>query len=241
LTVVTLRVFGGGAVQGLVAALSRSFEAERHCHVDGVFSAVGAIRDRVVAGDPADVVVLTRPLIDELTRQGHLLAGTAHDVGLVLTGLAVRAGDAVPVIADATALKSVLITMDAVYMADPVRATAGIHFAKVVSDLGLAQVLAARLHAFPTGTAAMRELARAQGGRRIGCTQITEILATPGLSLAGPLPKQFELATVYTAAVATHSDTPDTAKALVAAMTADATSVLRRQLGFIATTQSRGE
>jgi molybdate transport system substrate-binding protein len=230
----TLRVFGGGAVQGLVAAIAPSFEAEHGCRIDGEFSAVGAMLERVVAGEVVDVVVLTRPLIDELTRQRHLLAGTARDVGLVLTGLAVRTGDPVPAIGDAAALTTVLSAMDAVYMADPVRATAGIHFAKVVGELGLAQVIAPRMHAFPTGTVAMRELAHAQGGRRIGCTQITEILATPGLSLVGPLPKQFELATVYTAAVAAHSGAAATANAFVTAMTAQTTSALRRQLGFVA-------
>jgi molybdate transport system substrate-binding protein len=231
---VTLRVFGGGAVQGLVAAIAPSFEAEHGCRIDGSFSAVGAMRERVVAGEAVDVVILTRPLIDELAREGQVLTDTVRDVGLVLTGLAVRAGEPVPTIDDAASLAAVLASMQAIYMADPVRATAGIHFAKVVAELGLADALSSRIRAFPTGTVAMRELANAQAGRRIGCTQITEILATPGLALVGPLPKPFELTTVYTAAAATRSGAAETANAFVAAMTAAATSVLRQQLGFVA-------
>lgn len=230
----TLRVFGGGAVQGLVAALAPAFEGRHGCRVGGSFSAVGAMRERVVAGEAVDVIVLTRPLIDALARQGHVRAETARDVGSVLTGLAVRTGDPTPTIEDAAALKTALMSMDAVYTADPARATAGIHFAKVLAALGLADVLSSRLHAFPTGTAAMHELARTQGRRRLGCTQITEILATPGLALVGPLPKPFELATVYTAAVAARSENRETAHAFIEAMTAEDASALRRRLGFAA-------
>jgi molybdate transport system substrate-binding protein len=230
----TLRVFGGGAVQGLVAAIAPSFEADLGCRIDGSFSAVGAMRDRVVAGETVDVVVLTRPLIDELARQGLVVADTVRDVGLVLTGLAVRAGDTVPAIEDTDSLAAALTSMDAVYTADPARATAGIHFAKVVAELGLTETLSSRLRAFATGTVAMRELAHAQGGRCIGCTQITEILATPGVELVGPLPRQFELATVYTAAAASGSAVADLARTLIATLASDATRGLRQELGFTA-------
>ena len=48
----------------------------------------------------------------------------------------------------------------------------------------------------------------------IGCTQVTEILSTPGVTLVGPLPKQFELATVYTAGVCTGAAQPELAQRL---------------------------
>ena len=58
-----------------------------------------------------------------------------------------------------------------------------------------------RLRPYPNGATAMRALAGARRTSPIGCTQVTEILNTPGVALVGPLPKQFELATVYTAGV----------------------------------------
>ena len=39
------------------------------------------------------------------------------------------------------------------------------------------------------------------GEGALGCTQVTEILYTPGLTLAGPLPEPFGLATAYAAGV----------------------------------------
>ena len=59
----------------------------------------------------------------------------------------------------------------------------------------------------------MRALAQSRAARPIGCTQVTEILSTPGVTLVGPLPKEFELATVYTAGVCTKAALPAEARA----------------------------
>ena len=59
-----LRILSGGAAQGLVEALRPAFEAESGCTIDGTFGAVGAMRARLLGGEPADLVILTRALID---------------------------------------------------------------------------------------------------------------------------------------------------------------------------------
>jgi molybdate transport system substrate-binding protein len=229
---VELRILSGGAAQGLVSALAPQFEAATGCSIAGTFGAVGAIRDKLVAGAPADLLILTANLIAELERMGQIAVGSAVDIGLVRTGVAVRAGDPIPPIGDAVALRAALLAADAVYFPDPKLATAGIHFAGVLARLGIAAELAPRLRPFPNGATAMRELAGAGSTRPIGCTQITEILATPGAALAGPLPDGFGLATVYTAAVARRSTLPDLARRLAALLAAEAAADLRRRLGF---------
>jgi len=78
----------------------------------------------------------------------------------------------------------------------------------------------------------MRALAQASGARPIGVTQITEILNTPGVALVGPLPREFELATVYTAAVCTNAAAPEAARRLVALLAAEGRRPLREQAGF---------
>ncbi|MGE0578105.1 MAG: substrate-binding domain-containing protein, partial [Reyranella sp.] len=88
-----LRVLSGGAAQGLVEALRPEFETASGCTIDGTFGAVGAMRDRLLAGEPADLVILSRALIDGLARGGHVAAGSVRDIGVVETAVAVRAGD----------------------------------------------------------------------------------------------------------------------------------------------------
>jgi molybdate transport system substrate-binding protein len=66
----------------------------------------------------------------------------------------------------------------------------------------------------------------------IGCTQVTEILGTPGLTLVGVLPPDFELATIYTVGVATRAAHPDAARKLAAMLTSAGALPLREQVGF---------
>ena len=90
-------------------------------------------------------------------------------------------------------------------MPDTKASTAGIHVAKVLAQLGIADEVATRLKIYPNGATAMRELAASDAERPIGCTQSTEIIATKGVELSGSLPKGCELATMYTAGVTTSA------------------------------------
>jgi molybdate transport system substrate-binding protein len=228
---VHLRILSGGAAEGLVHALAPQFQEASGCGVEGTFSAVGAQRDKLLAGAAADIVILTAALVSDLTKSGHVIAGSGVDLGQVRTGIAVLAGKPLPPIGDADALRAALLAADAVYFPDPRLATAGIHFAKVLDALGVAATLADRLRIHPNGSAAMRAMADA-GGQPIGCTQITEILNTPGIALAGPLPKAFELATTYTAAVCSGSRHAELARQFVKLLTGESTRALREGLGF---------
>ncbi len=99
----------------------------------------------------------------------------------------------------------------------------------MLESLGIRAQVDKHLRIFPSGNIAMRELASA-GGRPIGCTQVTEILNTAGITLVGPLPKALELATVYTAGICRRSGLPDQARRF-ARLLADA-SAERARFGF---------
>jgi molybdate transport system substrate-binding protein len=79
----------------------------------------------------------------------------------------------------------------------------------------------------------MRALADSKSRQPIGCTQATEILATPGVVLVSPLPTGCELATAYTAAIVTKSRVPAEAAELIALLTGDAGRDSRERLGFV--------
>jgi molybdate transport system substrate-binding protein len=227
-----LHVLSGGAAQGVVTALSGEFLAATGYAIDGTFGAVGAMKEELLADAPADVLILTRALIDELVETGHAEADTCVDLGKVRTGVAVRAGDPMPDVSTAGGLRDALRAADVIYFPDPQRATAGIHFARALDTLGIAGEVAPRLRPHPNGATAMRELAKAAGTRTIGVTQITEILNTPGVALVAPLPQGFELATVYTAAVCSRAAAPEAARRFVALLSADETRAVRERAGF---------
>ena len=112
------------------------------------------------------------------------------------------------------------------------KSTAGQHCLKVLKSLGIDQSVAARLREFPNGATAMGEMAANGPAGSVGCTQVTEILYTPGVQLAGGLPSEFELATVYTAAVCSRADSPQAAGMLRDLLASPEAGDLRRQGGF---------
>ena len=203
-----LRILSGGATHGLVEKVRADFETATDCTIDGTFSAVGAMRDKLLAGEPADVMILSRALIDELAASGHVVRASIRDVARVATSVAARTGDPLPEVHTAHALRTALSAADEIHFPDPAQATAGIHFANVLRQLGLWDTVKDRLKLAPNGATAMRALAASKATHVIGSTQETEIKATPGVTLVAPLPNGYDLTTVYTAAVTTTAKLP---------------------------------
>src|SRR5262249_47101876 len=114
-----LTLLSGGAANGLVGALGAQFKAESGADIGGTFGAVGAMRDKLLAGATPDMLILTSALIAELTKAGHVVAGSAADLGAVATGVAVRTGDPVPAVGDADALRAALRAADGLFFPHP--------------------------------------------------------------------------------------------------------------------------
>ena len=102
----------------------------------------------------------------------------------------------------------------------------------MLRQLGLDEAAGPKLRTFPNGAAAMAALASQPGGRPIGCTQITEIVGTPGTALVGRLPHELELATVYTAGIAARAADPDGARQLAEVLSEPAARPHRERAGF---------
>ncbi len=227
-----LDLISAGAAKGLIDGLTGRFRETHDATIAGTFGAVGAMKEKLVAGAPCDAIVLTQALLETLASDGWVRKETIRPLGRVHTGIAARLGDPMPRIGSADDLRESLHAATSVYLPDPDQATAGIHFMKVLERLGLRGLLAARLKPFPNGATAMAELARAGDARPIGCTQVTEIKSTPGVILVGALPKGFELATLYSAAVCTRGDALMLAERFVALVTGPESQALRSAGGF---------
>lgn len=227
-----LHILSGGAAQGVVKALQDDFRDRTGVGVQGTFGAVGMMKEKLLSGAPCDVLILTHALIDELQAIGHVAPGSAAAMGRVKTGVAVKAGAARPDVSSADGLRAALLAARGIYFPDPEKATAGIHFINVVKKLGILADIEPALRPFPNGATAMAAMAQADEPGLLGCTQVTEILYTAGVTLVAPLPAEFELATVYTAAVSSRAKHPELAHQLVAALSGDGSRAVRERGGF---------
>ncbi len=229
----SLNILSGGAAQGLVASLLPVFKKRTGLDIVGHFGAVGAMADKLRQGVPTDIVILTSSLVAKLADEKLVFRTSLAAIGAVETAIAVRAGDPKMPVGDTRALRATLLASDAIFVPDTKTSTAGIHVAKVLSDLGIADEVAPRLKIYPNGATAMRHLAASDASRPIGCTQATEIVNTEGIELAGPLPPGCELKTVYTAGIAAHAARAEAAQTLINLLTAREQAKLRERAGFL--------
>jgi len=230
--VATLNIFCAGAAQAVVTEMAGKFQRDSGNFVAANFGAVGAMKARVMAGEAADVIVLTGALIDELIQQGLVVAGSRVDLGRVGTGVAVRAGTPMPDVSDTRVLRGNLLAAKRILFPDPAVATAGKVVMSALDKLGITDEVKPRLHFFPNGYAAMGDLAQSSGLLEMGITQITEIVANKGVKLVGPLPAEVQNIAVYSAGLAAHSAHPERAKELIRRLTGFNAQPLLSAAGF---------
>ena len=229
----TLHILSAGAAKAVVQSLAAE-PGDQAIAVHAAFDAAGAIRAQFLAGVPCDVLILPQPMHDMLATERRVDTGTIAPLGGVPTGIAVPTGEATPSIVDADALRASLLEASELFCPDTGRSTAGIHFMRMLRELRIDGRVAARVRAHANGALAMAALAAETAQRRsaLGCTQVTEILYTPGVTLVGPLPAPFELTTVYAVAVSRDAVEPALAQEFAARLAGVENLMLRQSHGF---------
>lgn len=166
---------------------------------------------RIKGGETADLVILSAPAIDELTKQGRIALGSSRTLARCGVGIAVRAGAPKPDIGSVEAFKRALL--DAKSIAHTEAGASGIHFSGLIERLGIAAQVKAKARTRPGGL--IGELV-ANGEAELAVQQIPELMAVAGIELVGPLPQELQSITTVTAAVFADARQPDAARAFLA-------------------------
>jgi molybdate transport system substrate-binding protein len=212
----TLNVVSAGAARAVVEKLVGILQQEdAGLLVNARYGAVQDMKACVMTHQAVDVVVLTDRLLHELADNSLVVAASCHDLGAVGTGIAVRADTPPPDVSSPQRLTAALLACARIFVPHPATTSAGKVFLQALDELGIQAQVLSRLVPCSSGHDAMAQLARSTGPTDIGVMQITEILASKDLRLAGPLPGALQRHTVYSAAVATHAHSPDRALAFI--------------------------
>jgi molybdate transport system substrate-binding protein len=176
-------------------------------------NAPDAIPVRLTRGEAADVLILAGPALDQLIAAGHGAAGSRVDLVRSLIGMAVRAGAPRPDISTEAGFVAALRQARSIaYSAS----ASGTYFAEtLVPRLGLAdEVLpkARRILSERVGTVVAR------GDAELGLQQVSELLPIAGIDFIGVLPPALQQETIFSAGIATRSEQPEAARALIAFM-----------------------
>jgi molybdate transport system substrate-binding protein len=211
----TIRILSGGAPQEVFKKLTPQFEQQSGHKVEFVFTVMSALREKVAAGEPADVLVMPTNILDGYEKDGVVRAQGRAVLGLVSINAVVRAGAAKPDLSTRDKVKQAMLGARAISHATPGETPSGTHMGKLVETLGIAEAMKGKIihrSALRGGIEAV-----ASGEAEIGFYPKSEVL-DPRLSLAGPLPVAIQLTTIYGAAVTAKSAAPEAGAAFIAFM-----------------------
>ncbi|NBO01048.1 MAG: ABC transporter substrate-binding protein, partial [Betaproteobacteria bacterium] len=104
-----IKVMASTGVSAMFQQLLPVFERNTGHKVLISYDTSNIIIRKINAGDTADLVVLTAPLIDQLAQQGRVVPGSRVDLARSGIGVAIRAGAPRPDISSVEAFKQFLL------------------------------------------------------------------------------------------------------------------------------------
>jgi len=205
-----LSIISSTGVSSIMHELIPAYERATGQRVSISYDTSNIIMDRLKRGESADLVILTAPLIDNLTQQGRLQAGSRTDMAKSGIGVAVKAGAPRPDISSVEAFKQTLLDTPSVAFTGT--GASGQYFAGLVEKMGIGAEVKQKAK-IPAG-GLVAELV-VKGEAALAIQMISELKAVPGADYVGPLPAPMQLYTVFSAGLMAQAKDPAAAKLML--------------------------
>ena len=206
------KVLSSNAIKQAYLELVPQFERTTEHKVATTWAGTAGIMSRMERGEVTDLVIMSSTGIDNLIKQGKLVAGSRVDLVRSGIGIAVRAGTPKPDISSTDALKHALLASKSVaYSTGP----SGVYLEGMFQRLGIADAIKAKSRIPPSGNPVGEVIAR--GEAEIGFQQVSELLPEKGADYVGPLPPEVQRVTIFSAGIASGSKEPEAGKQLIGA------------------------
>jgi molybdate transport system substrate-binding protein len=222
-----IKVIGSPGTRAPYTLLVPGFEQASGNKVVTVWGGVNEVARRVADGETADVVMLPAAQIDDLIRQGKLVADSRVDVAKSGIGVAIRAGAPKVDVSTSDGIKNALLAAKKIaYSAGP----SGVHMARLIQKWGITDQVASKIVP-PIPNVPIGEVV-ARGDADIGFQQVSELLPVQGIDYLGPLPADIQEITVFSAGVHKAAGPADAARALLKFLVAPAAVPVIRKTGM---------
>jgi molybdate transport system substrate-binding protein len=226
-----MKVFSSIAVQPAVEVLLPRFIVDAGIEPHIEWNTAPAFVKRLQAGETADLLILNRAGTDIMARDGRILPGSEATLASSAAAIAIKAGASRPDISTAEALKKTLLAARAISYTDPEAGGAsGIHFAKVLEQMGIAAEINAKNRFPPAGGLSGRFLPT--GEADLAVQQIPELKQVEGIEIVGPLPVPYQLVTVFVASIESSSAKAAEARKLIEYLLMPAAADVFREKGL---------
>ncbi|HLH94640.1 MAG TPA: molybdate ABC transporter substrate-binding protein [Xanthobacteraceae bacterium] len=205
-----IKVLTTRAVSTVLAAIGPQFERATGNKIDVSVDVAAALVRKVKAGEAFDLLVAAPAQIDGLVKDGKLLPDTPSNLVRSGIGVEVKAGAAKPDVSTVEAFRGALIAAKSIaYLRE---GQSGIAVAKAIDKIGLTETLKPKL-TLPDADVVSEVVAK--GEVELGMVVVTQIMTSPGVTLAGPLPPELQSYITFAGAVGTGAKAPDAARALI--------------------------
>jgi molybdate transport system substrate-binding protein len=224
---VQIRMIASNAVKEPYLELVPEFEKTSGHHVSIDCVGTDDVVRRIGGGEVADIVIAPSFTIDALIKQGRLAEGSRLDVAKSTIGVAIRPGAPKPDLSSGEGLKrSLLASKRIIISAGP----SGKYLSTLFQKMGIADQIKDKTTQLAPGASPGLALARGEGD--IGFTQVSELLAIPGIEYLGPVPGEFQSVTTFSAGLGKTAPQPEAAKALLKFLTAAPTVPVLKKTGL---------
>ena len=205
-----ITVLSGGAIEPGLKSAAAAFEKATGHTVKITFNTTPQMLKRIEGGDTFDVVIAPPGAVKKFA--GKVDEGGVN-VGRVGSGVTVRPGAPVPVIATGEDVKKAVLEADSIVFNT---ASTGIYFENLLKKWGIFDEVKDKSVRYTTGAEVMKHVLKGKG-REVGFGPITEILLEKehGIILVGPFPAEIQNYTSYTAVPMSAGTQKDVAQAFV--------------------------
>jgi molybdate transport system substrate-binding protein len=211
MSVRNLKIIATGAYEHALEAIAKMYECDTGCEVRLDFGNARVVASKVMAEQPADVIMTSVPGMEDLAANERIDHASRTPVGKMRVGLAVAETASAPEIATPEALKRALISAPSLAYIDPQGGgTTGPYFDKLFTLLGISGEVDRKAVLCASGREVVRTIT--SGRATLGLTQASELIGIAGVQFVGFLPFELQFLTVYEAAIASTSQSKSEAE-----------------------------
>lgn len=215
-----VKVLSAVGMRQVMVDLGPRFEHATGHNLAITFSSTGRIAQHVASGEQVDVVMINRSLIENLGKEGKVIAGSVAHVARSVAAVAIRKGAAKPDISSPEAFKRLLLSVKSVARPPPsVGGSSAYHIVKVLERLGITDEVNSKSVMVATGqpgqVAESPGDALAKGKAEIALHQLQELMAVPDIEIVGPFPGELQGGFTFSAAIGTNAKAIEAGKALI--------------------------
>jgi molybdate transport system substrate-binding protein len=205
-----VRIIASNGMKAVLEEVRPKMESAAALPVRADYATSASQAQKIEAGTPFDLAVMTSDMIDALIKAGKLSPNGKVVLARAGIGVGIRKGAKRPDIGSAAAFKAALLKAKSITYAGD--GASRVPLEKSFESMGIASAMKAKTILEQGSTRATARVAK--GEAEMVLTLVSEILPAPGVELVGPIPAEYQAYISFSAALNAKDPSPAAAAVL---------------------------